>query len=261
MVRRVYHWLFRLQIRVRCWLADHVGRGESTVPPAMLRFRVTESLSVKEFLRIGEGVAQHLRLRLFDHLSEGQRVLDFGCGCGRTLRWLVNDGAEFHGVDVDREAIEWCKEHLERARFLVNGQEPPLPYPVGHFNAIYCLSVFTHLDESMQDLWLAELSRVLKPGGVLLLSVHGEEAAKELDGEGRETLERAGFLHRRSRKLKGMVPDWYQTTWHSREYIIERLSRWFDEMRYDVVPDGLQDFVLGKKLSRCDTGDGPAMRR
>jgi ubiquinone/menaquinone biosynthesis C-methylase UbiE len=136
-----------------------------------------------------------------------------------------------------------------------------LPYPDAHFDGIYCLSVFTHLDETRQHEWLAELSRVLKPGGVLLLSVHGEAAAKGLDAEGRETLDGAGFLHRRSRKLKGMVPDWYQTTWHSREYILDRLSRWFEEMRYDVVADGLQDFVLGKKPSRCDTGDGPAMRR
>src|SRR5438046_4653721 len=152
-MRFFYHWLFRLQIRVRCWLADRLGRRESTVPPAMLRFRVTESLSVKEFVRIGEGVAQHIRQRLFDGHLEGRRVLDFGCGCGRTVRWLVGDGAEIHGIDVDREAIEWCKKHLNGARFLANAPEPPLPYPNGHFDAIYCLSVFTHLDETMQDQW------------------------------------------------------------------------------------------------------------
>lgn len=247
---------------MRCWLADRLGHRDSTVPPAMLRFRVTESLSVKEFLTIGEGVAQHIRQRLFDRLSNGQRVLDFGCGCGRTLRWFLRDGGalELHGVDVDAEAIEWCKTHLEGGHFLATDPVPPLPYPAAHFDAIYCLSVFTHLDETMQDLWLAELNRVLKPGGVLLLSVHGEAAAKELDPEGRKALDRAGFLHRRSRKLKGMVPDWYHTTWHSRNYIVDRLSRWFEDVRYDVVPDGLQDFVSGTKPSRCDTGDGSAMR-
>src|SRR5438309_140167 len=139
-MRFFYHWLFRLQIRVRCWLADRLGSRESTVPPAMLRFRVTESLSVKEFVRIGEGVAQHIRQRLFDGHLEGRRVLDFGCGCGRTLRWMLGEGSresgvgsretdggmEFHGVDVDREAIEWCKGHLNGAQFMANAPEPPL---------------------------------------------------------------------------------------------------------------------------------------
>ncbi len=246
-VRFVYHWLFRLQIRVRCWFADRLGFRDPTVPPAMLRFRVTESLSVKEFVRIGEGVAQHIRLRLGDCLSEGQRVLDFGCGCGRTVRWLLRGGVKLHGVDVDRAAVEWCRSHLEGAQFAATSPEPPLPYPDAHFNAIYCLSVFTHLGEPMQDQWLAELSRVLKPGAVLLLSVHGEAAAKGLDPTGRATLASVGFLHRRTRKLKGMVPDWYQTTWHSREYILNRVSRWFEGPRYDVVPDGLQDFVVARK--------------
>ncbi len=227
----------------------------------MLRFRVTESLSVKEFMRIGEGVAEHIRLRLGYGLSGGQRVLDFGCGCGRTLQWLVGDGVELHGVDVDRDAIEWCRAHLKGAHFAATSPEPPLPYPDEHFGAIYCLSVFTHLDERMQDLWLAELSRLLKPGGVLLLSVHGDAAAKALNPTDRETLARIGFLHRRTRKLKGLVPNWYQTTWHSREYILNRLSRWFEEVKYDVVPDGQQDFVMGRKPSRCDKGDGPAMHR
>ena len=45
-------------------------------------------------------------------------------------------------------------------------------------------------------------------------------------------------------KLKGLVPDWYQTTWHSKEYIVARLSRWFTNARYQTVPDGMQDVVI-----------------
>jgi SAM-dependent methyltransferase len=263
LARAVYHRLYRFQIRMRCWLADRAGRSEPTVPPAMLRFRVTESLSVKDFLKIGEGCAQHIGQRLFDGFSQGQRVLDFGCGCGRTIRWLLRDhgGVEFHGADVDADAIEWCKAHLQGAQFLTTAPEPPLPYPDAHFDAIYCLSVFTHLDEAMQDLWLAELSRLLKPGGVLLLSVHGVAAAKQLDPAGRDILANVGFLHRRTRKLKGLVPDWYQTTWHSQEYILNRLSRSFEDPRYDVVPDGLQDFVTARKPTQCDRADDPEMRQ
>jgi SAM-dependent methyltransferase len=99
----------------------------------------------------------------------------------------------------------------------------------------------------MQDLWLEELSRILRPGGVLLLTVFGEASRKGLDAEAQEILRTKGLLHRRTSKLKGLVPDWYQTTWHSREYIVNRLSAWFGDIRYFVVPDGVQDVVIARK--------------
>ncbi len=112
-----------------------------------------------------------------------------------------------------------------------------------------CLSVFTHLNEFMQDLWLAELSRILTPGGVLLLTVHARAASQGLDLDGQKMLQLHGFVHQCSQKLRGLVPDWYQTTWHSREYIVNRLSTWFGDIRYCVVPDSQQDIVAARKLS------------
>jgi ubiquinone/menaquinone biosynthesis C-methylase UbiE len=99
----------------------------------------------------------------------------------------------------------------------------------------------------MQDIWLAELSRILKPGGVLLVTIYAKAASKGLDAEGQRTLQTQGFVHRRSQKLRGLVPDWYQTTWHSREYIVNRLSAWFGDIRYSVVPDGQQDVIAARK--------------
>jgi SAM-dependent methyltransferase len=184
--------------------------------------------------------------------ANARRVLDFGCGCGRTIRWFLHGGstAEFHGVDVDPQAIDWCNTNLPGAHFLANAPTPPLPYLSEYFDVIYCFSVFTHLNEPMQNIWLAELKRVLKPGGVLLLTVYGRAAVEELDPEGKKLLREAGFVHRRSKKLKDLMPDWYQTSWHSPEYILDRLSRGFGDVRYRVVPDGLQDVVVARKL-RC----------
>lgn len=100
----------------------------------------------------------------------------------------------------------------------------------------------------MQDVWLTELRRIMKPGGVLLITVYGMAAAKVLDAEGQRMLQIQGFVHRRSRKLRGLVPDWYQTSWHSREYVLARLSAWFGDIRYYVVPDGQQDVVVARKV-------------
>jgi ubiquinone/menaquinone biosynthesis C-methylase UbiE len=252
--KAIYYGLYRLHLRIRFRCADRRGMppSEVPVPPAILRFRVNGSLSVSEFLRVGAGCASLIQQHVDDmgiSLSSAHRVLDFGCGCGRISRWFLRDDglAEFHGVDVDADAVGWCKRHLPRGHFLATAPTPPLPYPDDYFDVVYCLSVFTHLNETMQDSWLAELNRVLKPGGVLLITIHGKAAALRLDREGQEMLRIHGFVHRRSQKLRGLVPDWYQTTCHSRDYIVNRLSTWFEDIRYRVVPDGLQDFVAAKK--------------
>ena len=254
-VRAAFHTAFRICLHIQCWYADQFGKTRSSdpIPPAMLRFRVSESLAVDDFLRIGSGCAtlieQQIDAMALD-LAHAHRVLDFGCGCARIMRWFLRselENVEFHGVDVDREAIHWCQSHLVKGHFLATDPAPPLPYPDDHFDIVYCLSVFTHLDESMQDLWLRELMRVLKPGGAILISVHGNAAARDLDMRGIQTLQAKGFLHRRSKKLKGILPDWYQTTWHAEEYIISRVSRWFAEVRYRVIPDGAQDLVMARR--------------
>ena len=215
----------------------------------MLRFRVGESIDAAEFSRIGSDCAHLIEESLQaagKGIAPGSRILDFGCGCGRTLRWLLPryPNSEFHGVDVDAEAVEWCMKNVKPGHFQATSPISRLPFPNKHFDVVYSISVFTHLDEHMQDQWLSELRRVLKMDGVLLFTVHGSLAAQELDPQGREALEGYGFVHRRSMKLKGLVPDWYQTTWHSKEYIVARLSRWFTNARYQTVPDGMQDVVI-----------------
>jgi SAM-dependent methyltransferase len=252
--RSAYHGLFRLQLRLRCWHADRTAAPDESglpLPPALLRYRVSELLGRDDFLIIGRGCAemmeQYTRTMGVD-LAHARRVLDFGCGCGRTLRWFLREfpGVEFHGADVDEEAIAWCRRNLPGGHFTRNQPQPPLPYQDGYFDVIYCLSVFTHLDEAMQDAWLAELRRLLTPGGVVLLTVHSDLAARVLDDEGLAVLRTAGFVYRRSERLRGIVPDWYHTSFHSRDYIVQRLAQHFEDIRYETVPDGPQAIVMAR---------------
>lgn len=197
-------------------------------------------------------------------LGDFPKILDFGCGCARVLRWLPPETptAEIHGCDIDEQAIAWCQANLPAITFATNNPEPPLPYDDETFELILNHSVFTHIDERMQDLWLGELRRVLKPGGIALLSVHGPfafgltEHASRFEGDMasimRKEIERDGILYLSSDAYVGSsFPSFYHTTFHAPWYVFEHWSRWFTVRAYLPRADlSFQDIIL---LQRDDT--------
>jgi SAM-dependent methyltransferase len=105
----------------------------------------------------------------------GKRVLDFGCGAGRTLRHFLAeaDVAELHGCDIDEPSIAWLEANLSPPfTVFVNDERPPLPLESGSFDLIWAISVFTHITDYWAD-WLVELHRLLGEGGLLIASIHG----------------------------------------------------------------------------------------
>jgi SAM-dependent methyltransferase len=115
----------------------------------------------------------------------GRRVLDFGCGAGRTLRHMLAEAetAEVWGADVDAASIEWLSEHLcPPLRALRCGERPPLPFADGSIDLAWAISVFTHLTDASAA-WLLELHRVLRPGGLLMASYMGRWNATTWTGE------------------------------------------------------------------------------
>jgi len=207
-------------------------------------------------------------------VGEFPRILDFGCGCARVTRWLQFEttGCELFGCDIDADAITWNQENLPGVTFARNEHEPPLPYDDQSFDLILNHSVFTHIDERMQDLWLAELRRVLKPGGIALLSVHGTRAfaisehGVRFEGDTpaiwRGELERNGILFISSDSYVGSsFPSFYHTTFHAPWYVFEHWAEWFDVTAYLSHADlGFQDIVLLQRDDREDRERGIAAR-
>ncbi len=104
-------------------------------------------------------------------------ILDWGCGPGRIIRHLpdvLDKESRFFGTDYNAASIKWCKANLPDIDFNLNGLEAELPYDDGFFDYIYGISIFTHLSEKMHHEWMVELHRVLKPGGILMLTLHGD---------------------------------------------------------------------------------------
>jgi SAM-dependent methyltransferase len=221
------------------------------VPAEKLMERVAGVTDRASFLWLGRESVRELERTLAiagRSLHTFESILDFGCGCGRMLLRLESLGREraLHGTDVDAEAIEWCREHLPYVDVSVNKPDPPLPYPDAAFDLVFNHSVFTHIDGRRQDLWLSELRRVVRPGGFVVLSTHGEVALAEGAWALRDGLERDGIVYlEKSTPRELGLPDWYQNTWHAPWYVFEHWGRWFEIRGF--VPGGalgFQDHVL-----------------
>jgi SAM-dependent methyltransferase len=157
----------------------HLAPDGLPLPTPELHFLVSgdRELDSAAFWSVGGNCADLIAQSLGKHdihLDECRAILDFGCGCGRTIRhFRALKKAQVYGTDYNPQLIDWCRRNLPFARFGVNRLHPPLAYGDGAFDVVYAFSVFTHLPEALQRSWLAELSRVLAPGGHLLMTTQG----------------------------------------------------------------------------------------
>jgi SAM-dependent methyltransferase len=225
-------------------LAVRRAGGTVTVPPRRLRAR-TGAPGVSEFVDGGIAAAGELSATLSQigrPLPEISSVLDLGCGSARVLPHVaaLAPGAECAGCDVDAAAIDWARSHQPRIRWERSRFEPPLPFADGSFELVYSISVFSHLDERLGDDWLREVARVLAPGGIALLSVHGAHAFEQFRTGAvatgwcpRSAFERAGLRadefvfepYRRSVWNEGELPGvgaGYGLAFHGADYVRNR---------------------------------------
>lgn len=151
------------------------------MPPAELRVAVAGTANAPWFSERGRYDAARFQGLAARHgLSGPLDILDWGCGCGRIARWwapeVVAAGGRFTGSDLNPKLAAWCAANLP-GRYLANRLKPPFNLPAASMDLVYALSVLTHLTEPVARAWLAEAARVLKPGGLALLTFHDEDYA------------------------------------------------------------------------------------
>jgi SAM-dependent methyltransferase len=125
-----------------------------------------------------------IQSELLEHaqrLRRSDAVLDFGCGWGRIIRFFTRDvqPQSLWGVDVWPPNIEACRATNRWARFVQNDPLPPLEFEDETFDLVYSYSVFSHLAEEPHLAWLAELERVLRPGGLFVATTLTREYAEQ----------------------------------------------------------------------------------
>jgi SAM-dependent methyltransferase len=125
---------------------------------------------------------------VFGHAAaQYESVLDFGCGCGRLARQMMQQNPRprrYMGIDLHQGMIDWCRENLSphAPAFLFQhhnvlhphrnpgGSADHLPFPAADRDVSLFIahSVFTHLLEPDAEFYIRELARVLRPDGVAM---------------------------------------------------------------------------------------------
>jgi len=250
-VNRVRHWSVRAKDRVRSLpvRAAHRGQGPPLPPPRLMHL-VAASENVSWFLDGGRQAAASLRSILDRNgvsLESLGAILDFGCGAGRVLRhWNELRGPALHGTDYNPILIDWCEKNLPFVQFQRNGLGNGLGYADESFDLIYALSVFTHLDEPLQFFWIRELSRLLRPGGYLFITTHGEHYLPQLADDDRVRFHQGQLVVTGSRR-EGSNDC---AAFHPESYVRTTLAAALEVV--DFVPEGAlgnprQDVFLLRK--------------
>lgn len=237
---------------VRNWKARSEGLPDGLpIPPDNLLYLVGGAVSVSGYYRTGqkarEGIERILGKAGLEVEDFGD-VLDFGCGCGRLLRqWEDIETKRLHGCDYNPKLVRWCQENLPYS-VSMNGLHPPLNYEDESFDFVYALSVFTHLTGPSQLAWVEELRRVLRPGGVLMVSLMGESHAERLLRPEEAERFRSGDMVVTTEAMEGTNVC---AAFHPPEYVEEgRFAEGFEVLAVDLggaLGNGRQDQWLFRK--------------
>jgi 2-polyprenyl-3-methyl-5-hydroxy-6-metoxy-1,4-benzoquinol methylase len=223
-------------------------------PPKHLQVRIVGGYAgdfIASGYRIHEAMENAVKSAAGVSLGDFKTIYDFGCGCGRITRAfkILQPSSILYGSDIDPEAIGWLKKTCSNsANFHVNSHVPPLEYEKNLFDFVFSISIFTHLPEDMQFLWLEELRRIVKPGGYLFLTTHGERYYATLSPVALRIMKDKGFYYSSSKytTTEGL-PSFYQSAYHSHEYIRKEWSRYFKIKDIKTCYLDTQDAIILQK--------------
>ena len=178
------------------------------LPPDYLMYESFQ-INYNKYYFGGKETAEWVLSQIRNHKNlEGKNILDWGCGPGRVARHLpelLNNKSNVYGTDYNQKSIEWCKRNIENVEFNQNKLEAELPYEDNFFDAIYGISIFTHLSREMHFNWFEELKRILKPDGIIFITTQGNNFKAKLSDSERNKFENGELI------VRGNVKEGHRT--------------------------------------------------
>jgi len=155
------------------------------------------------------------------NLYRCQSFLEFACGHGRFTRHLAN--ALPPGTLTVSDVVPGCVEFL-RSHWGVGGFEstsdPEALHIPGKYDVVFVLSLFSHLPQSTWQAWLRRLYDAVDSGGVLVMTTHGEQAARKSNVD----LDAAGFAFFPASESKALQEAEYGTTFTSTQFVRQAIA-------------------------------------
>jgi ubiquinone/menaquinone biosynthesis C-methylase UbiE len=205
-------------------------------------------------------------------LREPANVLDFGCGVGRQLLQLARryPKLNLYACDVNGRSIAYLQRAYPKIESYASAFSPPLKYADAKFDLVLSVSIFSHLSIADNPIWLKELARVTRPGGLCCLTILGSHAMGLHAGnsssgtDASKLLEEQGYLFQNYEKPdfqraaaemfdKGntlhLIKEDYGNTYLSEKFIRENWDNGDFELRQFIpgIIDSQQDLVVLKR--------------
>ncbi len=150
------------------------------------------------------------------------------------------------GIDVDEEAILWSQKYLRGGTYVHVLETSALPFADDSFDVVFAVSVFSHLDEASQNLWLHEIHRILRTGGLFLASTHSDKlrySRPDLTFEQHTQLNERGFFF-----APGSGTFRSDSSFHSKSYLEQEWGKMFSiRFNHENGLAGFQDLSVWEK--------------
>lgn len=274
---------------------DMLDRGQGALPALVPPRQINPNIGytprrgtyAREFIISGDRVAS--MLKSYADLQPSAHVLDIGSGIGRIARALTTflsaDGA-YRGFDVDPRAISWCRRAYRpftnfsfayapvgyvnvKGGAPIRGEDFVFPYADASFDLAFSMSVYTHLSRAIVNHYLAETSRVLRPGGVcvntfFVMDDYAVDAMAAGRADRRYVSQEAGtYLEDPSNPNFGIgfTPDVISTLHESNDLAIVPPIRFGDWSGREVKAFVYQDVVVARKRAVIAAPGKPAEDR